>query len=195
MDSAVSKLQYKENFDCLILNNPPEFDWSFPYDQKRQKKAYDLELLFVRNMHDLNTRLDTLLADKSDTLRWIAYPKKSGNISSDLSRDIIWKHLEKISFQPVAMVSLDDSWSAMRVRHSSFVKVKAREKMTMPQELRELLGKFPDCQDYFASLSNTNQKEYIRWIISAKREKTLKQRLEKTKMLLQDKVPNPFARR
>jgi len=195
MDNAGRKLQYKENFDCLIINNPDECTWSFPFDESRTKKIYDLEVIFIRSQAGLQEFLSDLSTHYDDRLRWIAYPKKNGSVPSDLSRDIIWEDLKAVSFQPVAMVSLTNNWSAMRVRHNGFVKKLVRENTAMPEDLRNLLVNNPECNDFFNTLSNTNKKEYIGWINSAKREKTRMQRLEKTKTLLQDKVLNPFADR
>lgn len=195
MDIAAGKLQYKENFDCLILNSPEAFDWPVGCDKKRKKAGYDFELLFVRSLEELIELLPVFRENADDRLRWIAYPKRNGSIRSDLSRDIIWAELENIAFQPVAMVSLDSDWSAMRIRPDQFVKVKKPEKTGMPDELKKLLSDHPACRDYFSSLSRTNQKEYMHFISSAKREDTLSKRLQKTKMLLEDKIANPYASR
>ncbi len=195
MDKAGRKLQYKENFDCLILNNPDECNWTFPFDESRRKKNYNMEVLFLRSADEFFDSLPTFIGNPDDRLRWIAYPKKSGSIPSDLSRDFIWENLGPFSFQPVAMVSLDENWSAMRIRHSRFVKQKVVEKTAMPAELKALLTRNPACEDYFKTLSNTNQKEYIQWISSAKRADTRQRRLERTKTLLEDKVPNPYTSR
>lgn len=195
MDTAAGKLQYKENFDCLILNSPEAFNWPVGCDVQRKKTAYDFELLFVRSLEELIGLLPEFRENADDRLRWIAYPKRTGGIQSDLSRDIIWAELENIAFQPVAMVSLDSDWSAMRIRPDQFVKKKKPEKTGMPDELKKLLSDHPACRDYFSSLSRTNQKEYMHFISSAKRADTRSKRLQKTKMLLEDKIANPYASR
>jgi hypothetical protein len=49
-------------------------------------------------------------------LLWFAYPKLSGPLRSDISRDPRWQPLAEAGFLAVAQVSLDAAWSASRVR-------------------------------------------------------------------------------
>ena len=51
-----------------------------------------------------------------DGLLWFAYPKKSGAIRTDISRDRGWEALAEAGFLPVAQVALDGTWSALRFR-------------------------------------------------------------------------------
>lgn len=195
MDALARKLQYKENFECLVLNKPAEFTFAFSYDSERNKKAYSLELIFVDSMKELIQSLPTFLEPNDDRLRWIVYPKKSSSITSDLNRDIIWQQLVEVSYKPVAMISLNETWSAMRIRHQDNVNTITKEKISMPEDLQNLLNGNPECRDYFNTLSATNKKEYMTWVQSAKRVETRQNRLAKTKMLLQDKIPNPYSGR
>ncbi len=54
----------------------------------------------------------------------------------------------------------------------------------VPSDLAELFRVNPQASEFFSTLSYTNQKEYINWILSAKREETRKSRLAKTMELL-----------
>jgi len=47
---------------------------------------------------------------------WIAYPKLSGPVHSDLKRDRGWEPLVSVGWDGIAQVSVDDTWSAMRFR-------------------------------------------------------------------------------
>jgi hypothetical protein len=53
---------------------------------------------------------------KDDGIFWISYPKGSSKMKTDLNRDILWKLVEKHGLAGVAMVSIDEVWSAMRFR-------------------------------------------------------------------------------
>jgi len=59
---------------------------------------------------------------KPETLFWVCYPKKSGSIASDLSRDDSWDPLMKLGWRGVRMVLADSDWSAFRMRPESAVK-------------------------------------------------------------------------
>ncbi len=47
---------------------------------------------------------------------WFAYPKKTGAIRTDITRDRGWDALAEAGFLPVAQVALDETWSALRFR-------------------------------------------------------------------------------
>ncbi len=59
---------------------------------------------------------------KPDALFWVCYPKKSGSIPSDLSRDDSWQPLMALGWRGVRMVSADSDWSAFRMRPEAAVK-------------------------------------------------------------------------
>ena len=58
-------------------------------------------------------RLTAALAD--DGVLWVCYPKLTSARAGELSRDVLWDELSRFGLKPVAMIALDDTWSAMRV--------------------------------------------------------------------------------
>lgn len=65
------------------------------------------------------TSLSQKLQLKPDSLLWIAYPKGSSQIKTDVNRDTLWKTIEPTGWRPVRQIVLDEVWSAMRFRPSS----------------------------------------------------------------------------
>jgi bifunctional DNA-binding transcriptional regulator/antitoxin component of YhaV-PrlF toxin-antitoxin module len=61
----------------------------------------------------------------------------------------------------------------------------------IPNDFNELLKENPDLSKFFESLSFTNRKEYIRWIESAKKEETRKNRLDQCIEKLINHKKNP----
>ena len=60
--------------------------------------------------------------------------------------------------------------------------------MQIPDELKQALNKDEDAQSIFNKLPPSHQKEYVTWILEAKREETRLRRVSKTiEMLKQDK--------
>ncbi len=53
---------------------------------------------------------------------WMAYPKKSGPIKTDIARDHGWKPMEEQGLLPVTQVAIDDTWSALRWRRRDEIK-------------------------------------------------------------------------
>jgi hypothetical protein len=54
---------------------------------------------------------------------WIAYPKKSGTIRSDLTRDHGWEPITALGLLAVTQVALDHDWSALRFRYRDEIKL------------------------------------------------------------------------
>jgi hypothetical protein len=54
-----------------------------------------------------------------DTLLWVAYGKGTGNAAGDVTRDQGWGPLTDLGYVGVAVVSVDDNWSAVRWRHEA----------------------------------------------------------------------------
>jgi hypothetical protein len=48
---------------------------------------------------------------------WFAYPKKTGAIRTDITRDHGWTPLAEAGLIPVTQVAIDDTWSALRFRY------------------------------------------------------------------------------
>jgi hypothetical protein len=53
---------------------------------------------------------------------WIAYPKKSGAIRSDLTRDHGWEPIAAVGLLAVTQVALNADWSALRFRYRDEIK-------------------------------------------------------------------------
>ncbi|MBU0695489.1 MAG: YdeI/OmpD-associated family protein [Bacteroidetes bacterium] len=66
-----------------------------------------------------------------------------------------------------------------------------KREVSIPKELQTVLKNEQDAFKFFNSLSFSNKKEYIIWILSAKQEKTKQERLEKTVEKLKHQKKNP----
>ena len=49
-------------------------------------------------------------------LLWLAFPKKSSGIATDLTRDHGWDVIHRAGWQGVSLIAVDERWSAMRLR-------------------------------------------------------------------------------
>ncbi len=52
----------------------------------------------------------------ADTALWLSYPKTDSAAASDLSREAVWEVAEPFGLRPVAQVSVDATWSALRFK-------------------------------------------------------------------------------
>lgn len=78
---------------------------------------FDAVFLFVQTAAEVMMHVRTAVKLlKSDATFWIAYPKKSGSLETDLTRDKGWGLLQQMGWRAVRQVSLDDDWSVLRFR-------------------------------------------------------------------------------
>jgi len=79
--------------------------------------VYDLVRLFVRSVAELNQHFAAAKnAVKEGGMLWISYPKKTGKIKTDITRDVGWDVAYDAGWGGVSPISIDDTWSAMRFK-------------------------------------------------------------------------------
>ncbi|MFL5356556.1 hypothetical protein [Archangium sp.] len=77
-------------------------------------------LAFVHNRAELARRMAELGPVLTPTtVLWVAYPKQSAKVETDLNRDRGWESAEKLGLQTVAQVAVDATWAASRLRPSA----------------------------------------------------------------------------
>jgi predicted transport protein len=117
----LKKLQLKVGQSLLILNAPEGYaDMlvdSLPGVTcvTKSPKRCDGVFLFAQMRDELVTWFDTAVSTLiPDGLLWIAYPKKSGKLETDLTRDAGWETVFKSGWRGVRQISIDTTWSALR---------------------------------------------------------------------------------
>ncbi|MTI20622.1 DUF1905 domain-containing protein [Fulvivirga sp. RKSG066] len=94
-----------------------------------EHKSYSFILWFTENKSSLQIHLPTIVkVAKSDTTFWVAYPKKSGQIDTNLTRDKGWEVLDVVGYRKVSQISIDEDWSALRIKPTSEVKSSPKAK-------------------------------------------------------------------
>jgi len=123
----LNKLKIKENMQGRILNVPPDKQ---ELEKCLREKGYlsnattefDFVICFVQTEEQVVSCIPFVYDIKFDGLLWMVYPKKSSKIGSEITRDEGWKSLHDIGYQGVAMIAIDDVWSAFRFRSKSLIK-------------------------------------------------------------------------
>jgi hypothetical protein len=110
--SAIAVLNCPKPPDALLGPMPKKASVQLTLDNRA-----DLVLLFVRNSQELGQHVQAI-ADKLSTALelWVAYPKQSSEIETDLSRDAGWDPMHRLGWGVVSLVSVDDTWTAMRFK-------------------------------------------------------------------------------
>ena len=79
----------------------------------------DVVHLFVGSRSDFVERFpDAAGRVRPGGLFWLSYPKATGKTRYDINRDSLWDLVLPLGWHPVAQMSLDATWSAIRLmRH------------------------------------------------------------------------------
>src|SRR5438876_384161 len=110
-----TKLHLKPGMRFAVVNAPPGVARTLG---KPSKAPLDLALLFVANRKELTKQWqDALMSVKPDGSLWVAYPKKGSGIETDLGMGE-WDVTKGSGWNPVAMIGIDDTWSAVRFKHA-----------------------------------------------------------------------------
>jgi len=214
INSLSKKLLIKPGKSVLLVNSPEQYIRllePLPLNVRISYSAgsdYEVILLFVLNNAELIEELKNLQPYfQDDTIFWIAYPKKTSGIITDLEMMSSWEETSKYKLRPVASVAINEIWTALRFRPNDQIKNSAvsnssirmnefskyidvdKRIITLPPELSNKLN--PQAAAFFKSLSYTNKKEYVTWILTAKQEKTRTERILKSAEKLSAGKKNP----
>ena len=219
MSPLSKKLQIKPGQKVLIVSAPNAYQMLLePLPGNVQVYTsgvldFDNIQLFVRDSAELIEILKKVSSlFLSSTIIWIAYPKKSSGIKSDLDMMSSWTEPEKYGLRPVASVAIDETWTALRFKPidqvkksglgnseiasnemSEYIDVKNRI-VVLPPDLKAELEQNPGTLIFFDSLAWSHKKEYLTWILSAKQEKTRLSRVKKAAEMLASNKKNPAAK-
>ena len=121
--TILEKLQLKNEKNILIQGLPSSIEKQFSklsfaknLTPLLRSRKIDFALVFAVSEIQLNTILDDIMpALKEESKLWIAYPKVTSKISTDLNREGSWSKLA-IDYESVEQVSLDHVWHAVNFR-------------------------------------------------------------------------------
>jgi len=145
-----------------------------------------------------------------DTLFWIAYPKKSGAIVSDMILMKAWDIVFRSGFRGQSSVSVNDDWSGLRVtnapkKESTIGDLPLAERkvegidfvnrtVQLPADALAVMKKHPGMEAFFYAMAFTHKKEHIEAIVQAKKPVTRTRRIEKMAEMLLEKMTSPKPR-
>lgn len=82
----------------------------------------DILLAYIEDRKQLERNLLALKSSiKDDGALWIAYHKGTSSVDTDINRDSIAEYAKKNGLKGVAMISINDNWSALRLKITDHV--------------------------------------------------------------------------
>jgi len=215
--TTAQKLKLKEGSVLLTVHAPKSFRQDLgelPAGVRLSDNAKTFNQIhwFLKDKAQLDEEVEGIVALLKDGITcWIYFPKGSSKIQTDLTRDHGWESLlQHQHLQRLSLVSFNDTWSAFAVRRQLAADqtkkeapkerpvaayVDATKKLVfLPDDFATALNDKPVEKAFFEALSFTNKKEYVDWIVSAKRAETRQTRVAEAVSRLAKGWKNPANR-
>jgi len=215
MNPLIKKLRIKENTVIAALHAPENYEDILDvlpegaHIKHKLAKQNDFVHLFVSNKAELEQELPKVLPGLTpDALLWISYPKQSSGIQTDLTRDKGWEILEGLPMEWLSLISFNDHWSAFLMRNTPPKEKRSKasedyhanqvqyvdpvaKTVIVPEDLAAAFKQHQQARTVYEALAYSHRKEYVLWIVGAKREETRKERVRKTIDMLERGRKNP----
>src|SRR5215510_155874 len=135
------KLEFADEKNLLIQGLPSSIEKQFcklsfakNMTPLLKSRKIDFALVFAVNENQLNGILrDVMPALKEDSKFWVAYPKITSKIVTDLNRDASWHQLTSAGYESVNEVALDHVWSAARFERPNIKKTRHRAHLQLEE--------------------------------------------------------------
>lgn len=214
--TIAQKLRIEPNYTLLVINEPAGFRKDIEGLPPRvkitdQSKDFDQVHWFVQNRKQLEKEMSKVMKLlRPGIIVWVYYPKGTSKMQTDLTRDKGWDCLlaEGAKLTWISLISFNETWSVFGFRAKTEADKKKEEKpkvqreifnwvnpktkeIKLPPELNAALKNAKKEAAFFNSLSFTNKKEYIEWIVTAKRDETKTERIKGTIERLGKEWKNP----
>ena len=116
------KLGIKPGFKLYVKNAPQNYkDLIAPIPDKvkivrRLTNELDLIHFFTKSQAELRGNIELLMQRiKQDGMIWISWPKKSSNVSSDMTEDAIREIILPLGLVDVKVCAVDEIWSGLKL--------------------------------------------------------------------------------
>lgn len=121
--SVAQKLLIGENYKALLINEPEDYKSILGELSQNvtllsnSTQPVDWIQVFVTLKKELEAKLSRLkMLLKPNGSLCVSYPKGTSKIKMDINRDTIREYAQSIGLESVAMVSVDNTWSALRLK-------------------------------------------------------------------------------
>lgn len=201
--SIAAKLKIKEGYTLLTVHAPRDFEAilsPLPGNVTITPTGAAFQQIhwFVLNQAQVEKDLSKILRLlKNGATCWAYYPKGSSGIQTDLTRDKGWEKLLAQGIQWLTLVSFNDTWSTFSFRLQTAKDVQraakppeerlifqyadpATKTVIIPEDLAKAFAKNKQAGKLFNALAYSHRREYVEWIITAKKEETRANRVQGT---------------
>lgn len=120
-ESALAKkLKLKPGARAAVVNAPENYVNELKHDSDISQKIsgkFDWIQVFAKNKKELASFAPKAAAALNpNAILWLAFPKGSSKIQTDLTRDKGWEAIHDLELKFLTLVSVNDMWSAFALR-------------------------------------------------------------------------------
>lgn len=146
--TILEKLQLKNEKNILIQGLPSSIEKQFNklsfaknLTPLLRSRKIDFALVFAVSENQLNLILEDIMpALKEDSKLWVAYPKITSKITTDLNREGSWKKLINADYESAEQVSLDHVWHAVYFKKAFDTEIEMVEKTVLIKKKVKLVA-------------------------------------------------------
>ncbi len=126
--TVAQKARVKPGTTIAVINRVPGIVESLglPREVAFVKPAVaQLILLVARTRAELEAKMPPAVgALKPSSALWVFFRKGSKDAGVDMNRDTVWAVADRLGMRPLGLVSVNDTWSAFRLRRATSEKPK-----------------------------------------------------------------------
>jgi hypothetical protein len=100
----------------LVVDAPPGFALGAPHHVRAGRDGYDVQLLFCPDSAALRSRWQPAVRRSTERgAVWVAWPKKSSGVPTDLTEDRVRDHALPQGWVDVKVCAIDATWSGLKL--------------------------------------------------------------------------------
>jgi hypothetical protein len=110
------KLGIKDSSRVLVTNSPDGFVLDCPHHERAGREPYDVVLMFCPSFAELRRGwakgVERIVVNGA---LWVAWPKKSSGVSTDLTENLVREHALANGLVDVKVCAIDATWSGLKL--------------------------------------------------------------------------------
>lgn len=117
MTSLAKKFQLQDGQGLKLINPPAGYENYLTSEEITVADNQEAVLIFTNSLAEVQQIVPPAFKSvPKDALVWVAYPKGSSGVRTDVNRDKLWDALKQTGWRPVRQIAVDHVWSALRFR-------------------------------------------------------------------------------
>jgi hypothetical protein len=99
-----------------VTGAPDGFELGVPHHTRAGREPYDVVLVFCRDSATLHRRwAEAVARTATNGGLWIAWPKRSSKVATDLTEDVVRDHALPHGLVDVKVCAVDEVWSGLKL--------------------------------------------------------------------------------